>query len=212
MPQIAISPPPSSAMRACPLRTITRLPLARSLALESAEIGTFTGSAGLSIAKSGPSTRPMIGCAVCPEVRSGTIRRMAASDKTPTRGVRHCRAGAKLQAAGFILGSSQTAQKNLRLYYTPMEGTSKIPPNESSANTHFDVSLPQYSRWRRMQIPVIAGGVYEMLRIVSPTLRFEVLGGQHPERSGRRGAVVFGRSGTARFSACSGVFEIAASW
>jgi lysophospholipid acyltransferase (LPLAT)-like uncharacterized protein len=64
-----------------------------------------------------------------------------------------------------------------------MEGTSKIPPNEASANSHFDVSLPQYSRWRRMQIPVIAGGVYGMLRTVSPTLRFEVLGGQHPERA-----------------------------
>ncbi|HXN65857.1 MAG TPA: lysophospholipid acyltransferase family protein [Candidatus Acidoferrales bacterium] len=73
--------------------------------------------------------------------------------------------------------------KHLRLYYTPMEGTSKIPASERAANTHFDVSLPQYSRWRRIQIPVIAASVYGVLRVVSPTLRFEVLGCQHVERA-----------------------------
>jgi lysophospholipid acyltransferase (LPLAT)-like uncharacterized protein len=64
-----------------------------------------------------------------------------------------------------------------------MEETSKIPANEASANTHFDVSLPQYSRWRRLQIPVIAAAVYGLVRTVSPTLRFEVLGWQHAERA-----------------------------
>ena len=64
-----------------------------------------------------------------------------------------------------------------------MEGTSKIPASERAANTHFDVSLPQYSRWRRMQIPVIAASVYGVLRFVSPTLRFEVLGWRHVERA-----------------------------
>jgi lysophospholipid acyltransferase (LPLAT)-like uncharacterized protein len=36
--------------------------------------------------------------------------------------------------------------------------------------------MPQYSRWRRMQIPVIAGAAYWLVRLIGPTLRTEVIG------------------------------------
>jgi lysophospholipid acyltransferase (LPLAT)-like uncharacterized protein len=36
--------------------------------------------------------------------------------------------------------------------------------------------MPQLSRWRRMQIPVIAAFVYWVIRLIGPTLRFEVIG------------------------------------
>jgi len=43
---------------------------------------------------------------------------------------------------------------------------------------HYDTRLPQLSRWQRMQIPVIAWAVLAVIRMLGPTLRFEVLGGQ----------------------------------
>lgn len=36
--------------------------------------------------------------------------------------------------------------------------------------------MPQLSRWRRMQIPVIAAFVYWAIRLIGPTLRVEVIG------------------------------------
>jgi lysophospholipid acyltransferase (LPLAT)-like uncharacterized protein len=36
--------------------------------------------------------------------------------------------------------------------------------------------MPQLSRWRRMQIPVIAWAVYWIVRLIGPTLRLEVIG------------------------------------
>lgn len=36
--------------------------------------------------------------------------------------------------------------------------------------------MPQFSRWRRMQIPIIAWIVYIFVRLIGPTLRFEVIG------------------------------------
>lgn len=36
--------------------------------------------------------------------------------------------------------------------------------------------MPQYSRWRRMQIPVIAGAAYWLVRLIGPTLRTELIG------------------------------------
>jgi hypothetical protein len=36
--------------------------------------------------------------------------------------------------------------------------------------------MPQLSRWRRMQIPVIAGAAYGLVRLIGPTLRTEIVG------------------------------------
>jgi len=36
--------------------------------------------------------------------------------------------------------------------------------------------MPQLSRWRRIQIPVIAWAAYSAIRLIGPTLRMEVLG------------------------------------
>jgi lysophospholipid acyltransferase (LPLAT)-like uncharacterized protein len=54
---------------------------------------------------------------------------------------------------------------------------------------HYDTRLPELPWSRRVQIPLIAGAVYAMIRTLGPTLRYEVLGWQHAERvyaSGRR--------------------------
>ncbi|MGH9698912.1 MAG: lysophospholipid acyltransferase family protein [Candidatus Acidiferrales bacterium] len=40
----------------------------------------------------------------------------------------------------------------------------------------FEARPPELTRWRRMQIPVIAWAVYWVVRLLGPTLRFEVIG------------------------------------
>lgn len=57
---------------------------------------------------------------------------------------------------------------------------SQQPPE--SVNTHYDVRLPELKWSRRIQIPVIAALVYSVIRILGPTLRFEVLGWHHAEK------------------------------
>lgn len=59
------------------------------------------------------------------------------------------------------------------------------PPQEretDAISVHYDTRLPELSRWRQMQIPVIAAAVYAAIRALGPTLRFEALGRQHVER------------------------------
>jgi lysophospholipid acyltransferase (LPLAT)-like uncharacterized protein len=77
----------------------------------------------------------------------------------------------------------------LRLYYTPVTEPAHIAPDaqederESGAvNVLYDTRPPELSRWRQMQIPVIAAVAQAVIRVLGPTLRFEALGLQHVER------------------------------
>lgn len=54
--------------------------------------------------------------------------------------------------------------------------------DEGRISVHYDTRPPQLSPWRRMQIPVIGATVYSVVRLLGPTMRFEVLGAQHVER------------------------------
>jgi lysophospholipid acyltransferase (LPLAT)-like uncharacterized protein len=58
-----------------------------------------------------------------------------------------------------------------------------------SVGVHYDTKLPDLPWFRRVQIPIIAAIVYSVIRILGPTLRFEVLGWKNAENvyaSGRR--------------------------
>jgi lysophospholipid acyltransferase (LPLAT)-like uncharacterized protein len=46
----------------------------------------------------------------------------------------------------------------------------------AAAATAGGISMPHLSRWRRMQIPVIAWAAYWVIRLLGPTLRVEVVG------------------------------------
>jgi lysophospholipid acyltransferase (LPLAT)-like uncharacterized protein len=67
-------------------------------------------------------------------------------------------------------------------------------PSEAQAagepvGVHYDTRLPELPWSRRIQIPIIAAIVYSVIRVLGPTLRFEVLGWHHAEEvhaSGRR--------------------------
>jgi lysophospholipid acyltransferase (LPLAT)-like uncharacterized protein len=92
------------------------------------------------------------------------------------------------------------------LYYTPMSAKEAAREaeqgsggaaasaaarenNADAVNVHYDTRLPELPWSRRIQIPVIAAVVYSMIRLLGPTLRYEVLGWQHAEgvyASGKR--------------------------
>lgn len=82
---------------------------------------------------------------------------------------------------------------------TPPNATSSDSPDsaqDSAKNTapesisqHYDTRLPEIRWSRRIQIPIIAAAVYSVIRLLGPTLRYEVLGWQNAERvhaSGKR--------------------------
>jgi len=63
------------------------------------------------------------------------------------------------------------------LYYREMETTEKSPETAQEAvSAHYDTRLPTLPWHRRIQIPIIAAVVYSIIRILGPTLRFEVIG------------------------------------
>jgi lysophospholipid acyltransferase (LPLAT)-like uncharacterized protein len=60
------------------------------------------------------------------------------------------------------------------------DSTAKILAEPIGA--HYDTRLPNLPWSRRIQIPIIAAAVYSVIRILGPTLRYEVLGWQNAER------------------------------
>ena len=62
-------------------------------------------------------------------------------------------------------------------------------PVSEPLNVHYDTRLPPLPWSRRIQIPFIAAAVYSLIRVLGPTLRYEVLGWHHNEKvhaSGKR--------------------------
>lgn len=53
---------------------------------------------------------------------------------------------------------------------------------DKRVSVHYDTRLPELSRWRKMQIPLIAAAVYWLVRALGPTVRYEVLGWQRAQR------------------------------
>ena len=92
------------------------------------------------------------------------------------------------------------------LYYTPMSGREAARETEQGSggtttrtasrgdgadavNVHYDTRLPKLRWSRRIQIPFIAAAVFSVIRVLGPTLRYEVLGWRHAEgvhASGKR--------------------------
>jgi len=53
---------------------------------------------------------------------------------------------------------------------------------QEPVSAHYDTRLPKLPWHRRIQIPIIAAVVYSVIRILGPTLRFEVLGRANVEK------------------------------
>src|SRR6201987_407310 len=69
----------------------------------------------------------------------------------------------------------------VRLYYTAVNNATKSASAEMAPNSNVAsaIEMPKLSRWRRMQIPVIAWAAYWLVRLLGPTLRLEILGVQN---------------------------------
>src|SRR6266852_3390058 len=96
-------------------------------------------------------------------------------------------------------GRGATRRYDVRtLYYTPMSAkeaareveqgsgrpvtSAAASENDADAvNVHYDTRPPELPWSRRIQIPLIAAVVYSVIRVLGPTLRYEVLGWQHAE-------------------------------
>src|SRR5260370_27735818 len=61
-----------------------------------------------------------------------------------------------------------------------VEATKKA--RQEPVNVHYDTRPPDLPWSRRIQIPIIAAAVYRVIRILGPTLRYQVLGWHHAER------------------------------
>jgi lysophospholipid acyltransferase (LPLAT)-like uncharacterized protein len=65
-----------------------------------------------------------------------------------------------------------------------METREKHPEEaQETISAHYDIRLPKLPWHRRIQIPIIAAVVYSIVRVLGPTLRFEVLGRTPADRS-----------------------------
>src|SRR5579872_1455038 len=62
--------------------------------------------------------------------------------------------------------------------------------NADEVSKHYDVRLPQYPLWRRMQIPVISSAVIATIRALGPTLRFEAVGEHYKAAHARSEPVI----------------------
>ena len=74
----------------------------------------------------------------------------------------------------------------VRLYYTAVNNAAKsgprqqvAPNNANPANAPSAIEMPELSRWRRMQIPLIAWAAYWLVRLLGPTMRLEIVGVQN---------------------------------
>ena len=69
------------------------------------------------------------------------------------------------------------------------EADSDAKRASQDVGAHYDTRLPELPWSRRIQIPIVAAVVYSVIRMLGPTLRFEVLGWHHAEEvhsSGKR--------------------------
>lgn len=81
------------------------------------------------------------------------------------------------------------------LYYTRMPEQVKLPPQQAQAQqaqqegqrllAHYDTRLPKLTFWQRLLVPVLGWAVWAVIRVLGPTIRFEVLGGQKAGRDYR---------------------------
>ena len=77
----------------------------------------------------------------------------------------------------------------LFLYYIRVPEQVKMPPErrEEHVVIHYDTRLPKLTLFQRALIPIIGWAVWAVIRVLGPTIRFEVIGGQKAGRDYHRG-------------------------
>lgn len=78
----------------------------------------------------------------------------------------------------------------LFLYYIRVPEQLKTPPEQREEHVvvHYDTRLPKLTLLQRALIPIIGWAVWAVIRLLGPTIRFEVIGGQKAGRDYQPGA------------------------
>jgi lysophospholipid acyltransferase (LPLAT)-like uncharacterized protein len=97
-----------------------------------------------------------------PDAAEGSPRHRSHQSSTETRATSSAPANATTNSDDAINSDSVSAQEIV--------------------SAHYDTRLPTLPWSRRIQIPLIAAAVYSVIRLLGPTLRYEVMGWQHAER------------------------------
>jgi lysophospholipid acyltransferase (LPLAT)-like uncharacterized protein len=97
-----------------------------------------------------------------PDAAEGSPRHRSHQTSTETRATSSAAANATINSENAINSDSGSAQEVV--------------------SAHYDTRLPTLPWSRRIQIPLIAAAVYSVIRLLGPTLRYEVMGWQHAER------------------------------
>src|SRR5208337_127773 len=176
-PQMRISPPSTSLMRACPAFTRTSLPLRKTVRTCPCTTSTLIGpSMEMESPSMAPTESPSGGLSPC--TSSGNAR--PAHAKTPAQRILPILRAISLRLGPFIK-ADRSELRNIAatlLYYrkmaTPENGKEEAP---EAISPHYDIRLPKLPWHRRIQIPIIAALVFSVIRTVGPTLRFETVGG-----------------------------------
>jgi len=97
-----------------------------------------------------------------PDAAEGSPRHRSHQSSTETRATSSAPANATINSDNVTNSGSVSAQEIV--------------------SAHYDTRLPTLPWSRRIQIPLIAAAVYSVIRLLGPTLRYEVMGWQHAER------------------------------
>ena len=84
-------------------------------------------------------------------------------------------------------GYKRSPHPSFDIYYTQMAEQVKTPPEQEGYRppVHYDTRLPKLTFLQRILVPIIGWTVWAVVRILGPTIRFEVLGGQKAGRDYR---------------------------
>jgi hypothetical protein len=87
----------------------------------------------------------------------------------------------------FLKGGAAYLNSNFDLYYTGMTEQVKTTAEEKEPRVvvHYDTRLPKLTFLQRTLIPIIGFSVWFLVRLLGPTIRFEVIGGRKAGRDYR---------------------------
>jgi lysophospholipid acyltransferase (LPLAT)-like uncharacterized protein len=133
-------------------------------------------------------------CAPCALTEPKAARNTAMLRKAKTREAR-----SRLRCAG----NEKTGileLRTIRLYYTPMATAAKTgtEPGEEVSLSDSGTQLQPLPFSRRLQVPILGGAAISLVRLVCPTLRYDICGLQQIERThagGRRCIFAFWHRG-----------------
>src|SRR5215472_14710687 len=132
-------------------------------------------------------------CAAIDASRSGTVRIARAAATAAAKNFTQVAKSfletriESTYTCSFLKGWAGISSKQVDLYYIRMAEQVKMAPEsqESHVVVHYDTRPPKLTRLQRALVPIIGWAVWAVIRVLGPTIRFEVVGGQKAGRDYR---------------------------